>query len=83
LLQRIRDEAHRFAVGYHRNIRDKKLTSSVLDTIPDIGEKTKKLLLKHFGSIEKIREASVEELKTVKGIGSQTAAKIYDFLKNS
>jgi len=79
LLQRIRDEAHRFAVTYHRNIRDKKLTSSVLDTIPDIGEKTKKILLKHFGSIEKISKASVDELTAIEGIGRQTAVKIYDF----
>jgi len=82
LLQRIRDEAHRFAVTYHRNIRDKKLTSSVFDTIPDVGEKTKKLLLKHFGSIEKITKASIEELKKINGIGDQTAAKIYNFFKN-
>jgi excinuclease ABC subunit C len=82
LLQRIRDEAHRFAVTYHRNIRDKKLTSSVLDTIPDIGEKTKKLLIKHFGSVENISKASAEELTAVRGVGDQTAAKIYNFLKN-
>jgi len=82
LLQRIRDEAHRFAVTYHRNIRDKKLTSSVLDTIPDIGEKTKKALIKHFGSIENISKASADELAEVEGIGVKTAAKVYNFFQN-
>jgi len=81
LIQRIRDEAHRFAVTYHRTIRDKKLTSSILDTIPDIGDKTKKMLLKHFGSIEKISEAALEELISADGIGDTTARKIYDFFK--
>lgn len=82
LIQRIRDEAHRFAVTYHRTLRDKKLTASILDTIPDIGDKTKKLLLKHFGSIEKIKEASVEELISAEGIGEKTAQKIYEFFRN-
>jgi excinuclease ABC subunit C len=81
LLQRIRDEAHRFAVAYHRNIRDKKLTSSVLDTIPDVGKKKKKILLKHFGSIEKISKASTDELTKIEGIGVQTAVKIYNFFQ--
>ena len=81
LIQRIRDEAHRFAVTYHRNIRDKKLTASVLDTIPDIGDKTKKLLLKYFGSVEKISEVSLEDLTAVEGIGEKTARKIYNFFR--
>ncbi|HPS87129.1 MAG TPA: excinuclease ABC subunit UvrC [Spirochaetota bacterium] len=82
LIQRIRDEAHRFAVTYHRNLRDKKLTSSILDTIPDIGDKTKKLLLNHFGSVEKISEASPEELISAEGIGEKTAQKIFEFFRN-
>jgi excinuclease ABC subunit C len=81
LIQRIRDEAHRFAVTYHRNLRDKKLTSSVLDKIPDIGDKTKKLLLKHFGSVEEISNAALEELASAEGIGEKTAQKIYDFFR--
>jgi excinuclease ABC subunit C len=82
LIQRIRDEAHRFAVTYHRTLRDKKLTASVLDTIPDVGDKTKKLLLKHFGSVEQVSEASLEELISADGIGEKTAQKIYDFFRN-
>jgi len=83
LIQRIRDEAHRFAITYHRTLRDKKLTSSVLDTIPDIGDKTKKILLKHFGSVEKISEASIEELISAENIGTKTAQKIYDFFRKN
>lgn len=82
LVQRIRDEAHRFAITYHKTLRDKKLTSSVLDTIPDIGDKTKKLLLRHFGSIEKISKASLEELVAAEHIGVKTAKKIFDFFRN-
>ncbi|MCX9084038.1 MAG: excinuclease ABC subunit UvrC [Candidatus Methanoperedens sp.] len=68
LVQRIRDEAHRFALGYHRRLRGKKLGESQLDRIPGIGEKKKRSLLKHFGSIEKIREAEVTEILKVRGI---------------
>ena len=82
LIQRIRDESHRFAVNYHRNLRDKKLTASILDSIPDIGDKTKKLLLKHFGSVEKISGASLDELVSVKDIGEKTAKKIHDYFSN-
>jgi len=81
LIQRIRDEAHRFAVTYHRTLRDKKLTASVLDNIPDIGDKTKKLLLKYFGSVEKISEATLDDLVSAEGIGEKTARKIYDFFR--
>lgn len=83
LIQRIRDEAHRFAVTYHRALRDKKLTSSVLDEIPDIGSKTKKLLLRHFGSVEKIVESTLEELISADGIGEKTAQKIYNFFRDN
>ncbi len=82
LIQRIRDESHRFAVTYHRTLRDKKLTSSILDTIPDIGDKTKKILLKHFGSIEQISEATLDDLIAAEGVGGKTAQKIFDFFKN-
>jgi excinuclease ABC subunit C len=81
LLQRIRDEAHRFAVTYHRKLRDKKITSSLLDTIPDIGEKTRKLLIKHFGSVESVAEAELDDLMSVEGIGEKTSLKIYNFFR--
>ncbi len=62
LLQRIRDEAHRFAITYHRNLRSKELTASTLDNIYGVGPKTKKKLIKEFGTIDKIKQANIEEL---------------------
>ncbi|MGD9186025.1 MAG: helix-hairpin-helix domain-containing protein, partial [Desulfobacterales bacterium] len=75
-LQRIRDEAHRFAVAYHRKQRGKVALSSALDAIPGVGEARKRALLKHFKSVRLIREASVEDLCRVKGIHRQLAQKI-------
>jgi len=68
LLQNIRDEAHRFAITYHRNLRDKALSQSFLDDIPGIGAKRKKELIKHFGSPERVVNASIEKLKEIKGL---------------
>jgi excinuclease ABC subunit C len=76
LIQRIRDEAHRFAVAYHRKLRGRTLTESVLDYIPNIGAKRKQMLLQHFGSIEKIQQASIDELRGVKGITQKIAEDI-------
>jgi excinuclease ABC subunit C len=73
LLQRVRDEAHRFAVGYHRQLRDKAGLASVLDDIPGIGPKRRQTLLKRFGSVEGIREASLEELAEVRGMDRELA----------
>jgi excinuclease ABC subunit C len=81
LLQRIRDEAHRFAVSYHRKLKGKNDFKSMLDDIPGIGEIRKKELLTFFGDIRKIGTASVETLQKVDGIGRQTAEKIITFLK--
>ncbi|MEC9488659.1 MAG: excinuclease ABC subunit UvrC [Halanaerobium sp.] len=81
LLQRVRDEAHRFAVSYHRNLRGRRLTHSLLDEIPGVGPKRRQALLNHFGSLAKIRQASVEELSAVNGINTGTAEKIYNFLQ--
>lgn len=80
LVQRIRDEAHRFAITYHRNLRTRKGLASQLETIPGIGPVKRKQLLKHFGSISKIREATLEELLTVKGINPTLARKIKDYM---
>jgi excinuclease ABC subunit C len=74
LVQRIRDEAHRFGITAHRNKRSKLGLASQLDSIPEIGPTRRKALLKHFGSIDKIKEASIEELAHVKGM-NETAAK--------
>jgi excinuclease ABC subunit C len=83
LLQRVRDEAHCFAISYHRKLKKKKDFSSVLDGIPGIGETRKKALLSHFGDINKIKKASVEELQKVAGIGKEMGSQIYDFLRPS
>lgn len=81
LITRMQDEAHRFAITYHRSLRGKRNLASVLDDIPGVGEKRKKNLLKHFGSFTKIREASVEELLEVEGINRTVAEEIYSYLR--
>ena len=81
LVQRIRDEAHRFAITYHRSLRGKRNLSSVLDDIPHVGEKRKKALLSHFGSLGKIIEATPEQIAQVEGIGEMVAEEIYQYLK--
>ena len=75
-IQRLRDEAHRFAVTYHRRLRQKSLSESVLDEIPNVGPKRKQALLQHFGSIDAIREASLDGLLSVKGIPRSVAENI-------
>ena len=80
LIQRVRDESHRFAVNYHRKLRSKDLTHSVLDEIPGIGPKRKQALLSHFGSIEKIQEAGLDELLAVKGMTHRIAEHILKHL---
>jgi excinuclease ABC subunit C len=82
ILQRARDEAHRFAISYHRRLRHKEGITSVLDDIPGIGPRRKKALLKKFGSIEAIKEASSEELSQTEGITRALAQKVKEFLKN-
>lgn len=79
-LQRIRNEAHRFAVEYHRKLRSKRLEQSELDKIPGIGEKRKTLLLVEFGSLERLREASEEDIASVPGIGGTIAREIFKHL---
>jgi len=76
LLQRVRDEAHRFAIAYHRQKRGKAATASALDDVPGLGTARRKTLLKHFGSVRKLSAASVEEIATVPGIGPKLAATI-------
>ncbi len=81
LVQRIRDEAHRFAITYHRKLRNKKTTTSKLDLVPGIGAKRRKSLISHFGSVEKIKLADVEEIATLKGITRELAVNLKDILK--
>jgi excinuclease ABC subunit C len=76
LLQRARDEAHRFAITYHRQKRSKRMTTSALDGVPGLGETRRKALLRQFGSLKRLRQATAEELSTVPGIGRRTAEAI-------
>ncbi len=80
LLQRVRDEAHRFAVTYHRKVKEKEDLRSLLDGIPGIGPVRRKKLLLFFGDVKRIRAASVEELRQIEGIGGETARLIREFL---
>jgi excinuclease ABC subunit C len=78
-LQRIRDEAHRFAISFHRKRRTKTALQSELDAIPGIGKKRKAILLKHFKSIKKIREANIDELNALPGITLSAAQAVYNY----
>jgi len=80
LLQRVRDEAHRFAIAYHRQKRSKRMTTSALDGIPGLGQSRKAALLKHFGSLKRLRQASVDDISGVPGIGAHTAALVHSAL---
>lgn len=80
LLQRLRDESHRFAIQAHRSKRSSSMIQSVLDEVPGLGEKRRKELLKHFGSLKKVRQASIEDLQVVSGVGPKLAQAIYDTL---
>jgi excinuclease ABC subunit C len=79
LIYRIQEEAHRFAIEYHRNLRDKTLFSSELDNIENIGEKRKINLLKKFGSVENIKTKNVEELSSVPGMNIKAAESVYNY----
>lgn len=81
LLQRIRDEAHRAAITFHRRRHSKKTLKSELDEIPGIGVKKRNALLKHFGSVKRIRGATVEELASLSGISQTNAKEIYNYLR--
>lgn len=81
LITRIQDEAHRFAINYHRSLRDKKMIRSILDDIKGIGDKRKKALLKAFGSIDNIKKATVEELASVEGMNKLAAQQVSDFFR--
>ena len=81
LLQRVRDEAHRFANRFNADLRSKKIKESILDDFPGLGKVRRAALLEQFGSIEKMRKASVEELCFVEGFGKKMAERLFDFLK--
>lgn len=77
LVKRVRDEAHRFAVEYHRELRSKAMTASVLDEVPGVGPKRKKVLLGHFGSLRKLREATVAQIAEVPGVNAIVATDVF------
>jgi excinuclease ABC subunit C len=76
VLQRLRDEAHRFAITYHRHLRSRRIRESALDEIPGIGGKRKQQILSHFGSVRRLMSASEEDIAEVPGIGPQMAREI-------
>ncbi len=80
LLERIRDEAHRFAITFQQRLMRRGNFRSVLEDIPGVGEGRKKALLRHFGSLKRIRGATIEELSEVDGLGSAVAERIHAFL---
>ena len=82
-LQRLRDEAHRFAIGAHRNKRSKAITASPLDEVPGIGPARKKALLMHFGTARAVRDASLEDLARAPGVSEAVARVVYDFYHGS
>ena len=81
MLQHLRDESHRFAIGFHRELRRKQVANSLLDDIPGIGKKRKMLLLNHFGSVREIRKASPADIaNAVPGLGETTAYTLLEYL---
>ncbi len=82
LLMRIRDDAHRFAVSYHKKLRKKSLKGSILDDVPGVGEKRKRLMLERFGSVEEIKKASLEDLMEVPRMTKSAAVAVHKFLHN-
>ena len=81
LIKQVRDESHRFAITFHRELRDKAMTASVLDDVEGVGPKRKKLIMRHFGSMKKLRAATVEEIAQVKGVPEDVAKNVFDALR--
>jgi len=81
LLQRVRDESHRFANTYNAQLRLRKISESILDEFPNIGERRKAALLKKFGSVQRLRLASIEQIAVVPGFGGKAAAELKAFLE--
>jgi excinuclease ABC subunit C len=79
LITRIQDEAHRFAITFHRNLRGKNQVHSVLDDIPGVGPKRRRALMKAFESLEDIKKASLDDLSAIEGLNAVAAKSVYDF----
>ena len=81
LVKQVRDESHRFAIAFHRELRDKAMTASVLDEVPGVGAKRKKAVMKAFGSMKRLREATVEQIAGAPGVPEDVAQRIWDTLR--
>jgi NAD-dependent DNA ligase len=81
-MQHVRDEAHRFALTYHRKLRAKRVVSSKLDALKGLGAKRRKILIDHFGSFDKIKKASLDDILSVSGIPEKLARTVYDFVRS-
>ncbi len=81
LIKQVRDEAHRFAITFHRELRDKAMTASVLDEVEGVGHVRKKAIMRHFGSMKRLRAASVDDIAAVKGVPRAVAQEVYDTLR--
>ena len=79
LITRIQDEAHRFAIEYHRSLRQKGAVHSILDDIPGIGPKRRQALMRHFDNVEEIKQADVDRLKEIEGMNEAAAQAVYQF----
>jgi excinuclease ABC subunit C len=82
LLAALRNEAHRFAISYHRKLRGKEGLASGVDAVPGIGPKRRSLLLKHFGSLQRLKSASIEEIQVVQGMNRSVAEAVYKGLRD-
>ena len=82
LIKQVRDEAHRFAITFHRELRDKAMTVSILDEVEGVGPVRKRAIMKHFGSMKRLRAASVEEIAAVKGVSADVAQAVFDTLRS-
>jgi len=80
LLQRVRDEAHRFAIEFHRDRRDRAMTRSILDELPGVGPARKRSILQHFGSPDRFLAASREEMEAVPGLPGKVAREVYNYV---
>lgn len=81
LITRIQDEAHRFAISYHRSLREKKSIYSIIDEIPMIGEKRRIEIMRHFESLDAVKAASIDELKKIKGMNEKAAEEVYNYFR--
>ena len=82
MITALQDETHRFAIEYHKNLRSKEQVHSILDDIPGIGPKRRKILMQHFQNIDTLRNATLEELSSVPDIPQNTASSIFEFFHN-